>query len=297
MALRAATVLLRRSGLPPALTFAGTAGTVTSPVPRAAPGLSLKRGHVQSDRPLSTAAFPRGGGRVGPRLRTHAVSILDGDYSDQRRGGDTGMEEPFPADDQESDWHVSPADAPTEDDYDEDVFGGGVPRDSEGDLEMQERLLKKKRAEEAKRERWAENAKPHVRVRELDERGRAYGRGSRKDASASVWIYPGSGVITVNNRSLVDYFPRESHREHIISPFVATRTTGSFDLTCDVEGGGLTGKAGAIRHGLARALEKYNPDYRPPMKRLGYMTRDPRMVERKKTGRKKARKSPQWVRR
>eukprot|EP00985_Skeletonema_marinoi_P034333 scaffold43725_cov153-Skeletonema_marinoi.AAC.1 len=90
---------------------------------------------------------------------------------------------------------------------------------------------------------------------------------------------------------------REYHREHILGPLVASQTCGKFDVTAVVKGGGLTGQAGAIRLGLARALEKYNPDYRPPMKRHGFLTRDARMVERKKVGRVKARKSPQWVRR
>ena len=132
---------------------------------------------------------------------------------------------------------------------------------------------------------------------EIDERGRAYGRGSRKTAQARVWIQPGQGEIVVNRKDFVTYFPRESDREHILGPFVASQTCGQFDVTAVVKGGGLTGQAGAIRLGLARALEKYNPDYRPPMKRHGFMTRDPRMVERKKVGRVKARKSPQWVRR
>merc|ERR1712127_811033 len=111
------------------------------------------------------------------------------------------------------------------------------------------------------------------------------------------WIQPGEGVITVNRRDFLDYFPRDSLREMILAPFVATETCGKFDVITSVEGGGLSGQAGAIRHGVARALEKYNPDYRPPMKRLGFMKRDPRMVERKKIGLKKARKAPQWVRR
>ena len=131
----------------------------------------------------------------------------------------------------------------------------------------------------------------------IDERGRSYGRGSRKSAHARVWVQPGEGEIVVNRKDFVSYFPRESNRDHIIGPMVASQTCGQFDVVAMVRGGGMSGQAGAIRLGLARALEKYNPDYRPPMKRHGFMTRDPRKVERKKVGRVKARKSPQWVRR
>ncbi|KAL3804916.1 hypothetical protein HJC23_006688 [Cyclotella cryptica] len=111
------------------------------------------------------------------------------------------------------------------------------------------------RQKEAQKQRWIQNASPPIQVSEIDERGRAYGR------------------------DFVSYFPRESDREHVLGPFVASQTCGTFDVTAIVKGGGLTGQAWAIRLGLARALEKYNPDYRPPMKRHGFMTRDPRMVE------------------
>jgi len=215
---------------------------------------------------------------TNPKLRTHAVSFIDGDYNDY----DEGVE-------------VEPAFAsnqfdmiPKEEDLDEDAL---LQRRRE------EEALKMQREEEAKRKRWIENAKPPVRVPEIDGRGRSYGRGGRKTSTARVWIQPGEGNITVNHREFLDYFPRESDRELILSPFIATNTCGKFDVTVAVEGGGVTGKAGAIRHGIARALEKYNPDYRPPMKRLGFMTRDARMVERKKIGLKKARRAPQWVRR
>jgi small subunit ribosomal protein S9 len=158
-------------------------------------------------------------------------------------------------------------------------------------------VLAAMRAKEAQKKRWIQNALPPVRVSEIDERGRAYGRGSRKSAQARVWIQPGEGEIVVNRKDFLSYFPRETHRAHVLGPFVASQTCGKFDVTAVVNGGGLSGQAGAIRLGLARALEKYNPDYRPPMKRHGFLTRDPRMVERKKVGRVKARKSPQWVRR
>ena len=157
--------------------------------------------------------------------------------------------------------------------------------------------LETMRAKEAQKKRWIQNSRPPVRISEIDERGRAYGRGTRKTAKARVWVQPGEGEIVVNRKDFVTYFPRETDRDHILGPFVASQTCGKFDVVAMVQGGGLTGQAGAIRLGLARALEKYNPDYRPPMKRHGFMTRDPRMVERKKVGRVKARKSPQWVRR
>jgi len=156
---------------------------------------------------------------------------------------------------------------------------------------------KEQMEDEAKRARWIENAKPPVRVPVIDASGRSYGKGGRKVSTARVWIYPGEGIVTVNRREFLNFFPRDSDREMILGPFVATKTCGMFDMTVQVEGGGVTGKAGAVRHGLARALEKYCPDLRPPMKRLGFMTRDNRQVERKKTGLKKARKAPQWVRR
>ncbi len=229
----------------------------------------------QQTRGLSTRSQKR---FPNPKLRTHAISFIDGDYSDF----DEAIEEdPFATDE---DWEL----APTEESVDDDEGTTST---------LGAEALKAHQEEEAKRQRWIENAKPPVRVQEIDERGRAYGRGGRKTSTARVWIQPGEGLVTVNRREFLDYFGRESDRELILSPFVATKTCGKFDVTVTVEGGGITGKAGAIRHGIARALEKYNPDYRPPMKRLGFMTRDARMVERKKIGLKKARKAPQWVRR
>ena len=151
---------------------------------------------------------------------------------------------------------------------------------------------------EEQKKRWIENAKPPLRKPVIDDRGRAYGRGGRKTASARVWIQPGLGHVVINHQDLVDYFDRTTDRELVLAPLTATATCGKFDVTALVTGGGLTGQAGAIRHGLARALNHYNPDvYRPPLKRLGYLTRDPRKVERKKIGHIKARKKPQWVKR
>lgn len=153
------------------------------------------------------------------------------------------------------------------------------------------------RAWQAEKSRRVENARPPLRVSEIDSRGRSYGRGSRKSAQARVWIQPGEGEVVVNRREFSSYFCLESDREKILGPFVATSTCGSFDVVAQVRGGGTSGQAGAIRLGLARALEKYDPDYRPAMKYQGFLTRDPRKVERKKIGLKKARKAPQWVRR
>ena len=163
---------------------------------------------------------------------------------------------------------------------------------------LREFLIKKEAYEKAQKERWLESAKPKVWPTVIDARGRSYGRGSRKTASARVWISPGLGEIVVNQKSMCDYFDRESDREHILAPFVATETCGKFDVQCHVQGGGLTGQAGAVRLGVARALNAYNPDlYRPPLKFLGYLTRDPRYSERKVVGRVKARKRPTWVKR
>jgi len=230
------------------------------------------------------------GRRPNPKLRVHAVSIPHGDYNYE--GGDDyhyGNDLPFPNEDDSDDgWDIIKSQV----DDDNDKPRGMTHLDKEAAA-----ALAYQRKADARKARWIKNAKPVVRVRDIDDRGRSYGRGGRKTTTARVWIQPGEGVITVNRRDLLDYFPRETHREMIISPFVASKTCGLFDVNVAVEGGGVSGKAGAIRHGIARALEKYNPDYRPPMKRLGFMTRDPRKVERKKVGLKKARKAPQWVRR
>jgi small subunit ribosomal protein S9 len=159
-------------------------------------------------------------------------------------------------------------------------------------------MRQKEKIAKERKERWIKNAEPPVRVPLIDARGRSYGRGGRKTARARVWIQPGFGAITVNQKAFEDYFIHMSDRDHILEPMIATKTLGEFDVTVIVQGGGKTGQAGATRHGLARALNNFNPDlYRPPLKYLGFLTRDDRVVERKKIGRKKARKSPQWVKR
>lgn len=138
---------------------------------------------------------------------------------------------------------------------------------------------------------------PVTRVRTVDDLGRAYGTGRRKTSSARVWIWPGTGQMTVNARSLVDYFPWTAHCEDIVAPFFVTDTACTFDVRCTVKGGGVSGQAGAIRLGIARALQNFDPDYRPNLKQAGFLTRDARKVERKKPGLVKARKAPQWVKR
>ena len=217
-------------------------------------------------------------------LRIHAVSLYQADYNDD--DDDSQWK-----DEPESKTYLDPMDRRKAEEEEEATWWL-----YDGTQESRE-ALEAMRAKEAQKKRWVANARPPVRVSEIDERGRAYGRGSRKAAQARVWVQPGDGEIVINRKDFVTYFPRETHRDHILGPFVASQTCGKFDVTAVVRGGGLTGQAGAVRLGLARALEKYNPDYRPPMKRQGFMTRDPRKVERKKVGRVKARKSPQWVRR
>jgi len=217
------------------------------------------------------------------KWRSHAVSLGFGNYQDDfeyedvdEYGGDTNMS-------------VSDSARTTmtsSSSWDED------------ESELAEQVQEIQREDDERRKRWLENAKPPIRTSVIDERGRAYGRGGRKTASARVWIQPGFGNVVINRKEFVDYFDRTSDRELILEPLAATETLGRFDITATVEGGGLRGQAGAIRHGLARALNHYNPDvYRPPLKRLGYLTRDPRKVERKKIGHLKARKKPQWVKR
>ena len=132
---------------------------------------------------------------------------------------------------------------------------------------------------------------------QLDSKGRAYGTGRRKDAVARVWVSRGSGKITVNNRDVVQYFARGTQRLIINQPFELSSRTGQFDVMCMVSGGGLSGQAGAVRHGISRALVNFEPGLRMVLKKAGMLTRDSRIVERKKYGQHKARKSTQWVKR
>lgn len=138
---------------------------------------------------------------------------------------------------------------------------------------------------------------PAERKQTLDAKGRAYGTGRRKDAVARVWISRGSGKVTVNGRDQVQYFARGTQRLMINQPFEVTARLGQFDVLAVVSGGGLTGQAGAVRHGLSRALVNFEPGLHLTLKKAGFLTRDSRVVERKKYGRHKARRGTQWVKR
>ena len=136
--------------------------------------------------------------------------------------------------------------------------------------------------------------KPEPRI---DAQGRAYATGKRKSAVARVWIKPGSGSITVNRRDAPSYFPRHVLRMLINQPFVAADRTDQFDVWCTVAGGGPSGQAGAVRHGISKALLSYEPGLRPVLRAGGFLTRDARVVERKKYGKRKARRSFQFSKR
>jgi small subunit ribosomal protein S9 len=130
-----------------------------------------------------------------------------------------------------------------------------------------------------------------------DAQGRSYATGRRKNAVARVWIKPGKGEITVNGRKVVEYFARPVLRMLITQPFLVADRYNQFDVVCTVVGGGLSGQAGALRHGISRALTHYEPDLRGILKVAGFLTRDSRVVERKKYGRAKARRSFQFSKR
>lgn len=153
--------------------------------------------------------------------------------------------------------------------------------------------------EELKNVKTAEAVEAAAVVREpqRDKFGRAYATGRRKDASAKVWIKAGSGKITVNGRDIEKYFTRPVLRMIINQPFVVTNRTNQFDVVVSVSGGGLSGQAGAVRHGLSRCLDNYEPELHSLLKKAGFLTRDPRVVERKKYGKAKARRSFQFSKR
>ena len=140
-------------------------------------------------------------------------------------------------------------------------------------------------------------AEPPRHVQKLDAQGRAYATGKRKNAIARVWIKPGPGKVTVNDRELDVYFARPVLRMLIQQPLVAAARAGQYDVVCTVAGGGLSGQAGAVRHGISKALTNFEPDLRGVLKKGGFLTRDSRTVERKKYGRAKARKSFQFSKR
>ena len=126
---------------------------------------------------------------------------------------------------------------------------------------------------------------------------RFYGTGTRKSSVARVYLVPGTGKIVINKRDIDDYFDLETLKTVVRQPLVLTETTDKFDIMVNVKGGGTTGQAGAIRHGISRALLEADPDYRGSLKAAGYLTRDPRMKERKKYGLKAARRAPQFSKR
>jgi len=134
-------------------------------------------------------------------------------------------------------------------------------------------------------------------VQKLDKQGRAYATGKRKDAVARVWIKPGKGQITINDRDQTVYFARPVLRMMIAQPLQIADRLGQFDVIATVEGSGLSGQAGAVRHGLSKALTYFEPELRGVLKKAGFLTRDSRTVERKKYGRKKARRSFQFSKR
>lgn len=136
-----------------------------------------------------------------------------------------------------------------------------------------------------------------TRVAVRDEQGRSGATGKRKTAVARVTIWPGDGNVTVNNRPLDHHVRDVTHRGWMLRPFLLTNTMSLFDVSARVHGGGASGQAQALRHGIARALQLYEPSFRPVLKKAGMLTRDPRVVERKKPGLRKARRAFQWVKR
>ncbi|KAL1555116.1 Small ribosomal subunit protein uS9m [Salvia divinorum] len=166
---------------------------------------------------------------------------------------------------------------------------------SEIEEKRYEKNTKKFGGAEIERQKQEEAAK--ARVRKVDEKGRSYGTGRRKCSIARVWLQPGDGNFLVNDKEFDVYFPMLDHRAALLRPFSETKTLGMWDINCTVKGGGTTGQVGAVRLGISRALQNWEPGMRPPLKQAGFLTRDSRVVERKKPGKPKARKSFQWVKR
>jgi small subunit ribosomal protein S9 len=148
-----------------------------------------------------------------------------------------------------------------------------------------------------KRQTKPTDAAPSETGRKLDQKGRAYATGKRKNAIARVWLKPGSGKVTVNHRTEENYFARPVLRMILRQPLVAVKRDGQYDIFATIVGGGLSGQAGALRHGISKALKIYEPDLGPDLRKGGFLTRDPRVVERKKYGKVKARRSFQFSKR
>ena len=136
-----------------------------------------------------------------------------------------------------------------------------------------------------------------LREQIIDAQGRAYATGRRKDATARVWVKPGKGTVTINGKDQSEYFARPTLRLVINQPFAITEREGQYDVIATVSGGGLSGQAGAVKHGISQALTRYEPALRSTVKAAGFLTRDPRVVERKKYGKAKARRSFQFSKR
>ena len=143
----------------------------------------------------------------------------------------------------------------------------------------------------------AKEEKTEARKSNRDKFGRSYATGKRKDAVARVWLKPGKGNITVNSKNIDEYFARPVLKMVINQPFEVTNRVNEFDVVCTVSGGGLSGQAGAIKHGISKALNEYEPELRAALKKAGFLTRDDRVVERKKYGLAKARRSYQFSKR
>ena len=143
----------------------------------------------------------------------------------------------------------------------------------------------------------ASSSEAVVRKAKKDKFGRSYATGKRKDAVARVWIKPGKGNVTINEKSIDQYFARPVLKMIINQPFEVANRENEFDVICTVKGGGLSGQAGAIKHGIAKALNEYEPELRTVLKKAGFLTRDDRVVERKKFGKAKARRSYQFSKR
>ncbi len=151
--------------------------------------------------------------------------------------------------------------------------------------------------ESAKADTTVTDTKAEKKEPKIDSLGRAYATGRRKESVARVWIKPGSGKVTVNGRAQDQYFGRQTHLLVLNQPFLIVDRVSNFDVVCTVKGGGLSGQAGAVRHGISRALENFEPALRPALKKAGMLTRDARVVERKKIGKHKARRTKQWAKR
>lgn len=140
-------------------------------------------------------------------------------------------------------------------------------------------------------------AEPVKREPKVDAQGRSYATGRRKESVARVWLKRGKGNVVVNGKPQEQYFGRQTQLLVLNQPFLIAGRVGEFDVICTVKGGGLSGQAGAVRHGISRALENFEPGLRPALKKAGMLTRDARTVERKKIGKHKARRSKQWAKR